>query len=97
VTRERLDALASHAASPLFAAREKAALAFADAVTTGATVGPELRAALRGTFTDDEIVELAALAAFQGMSSRFNAALGVPAEGFCAAPGEAAPRRGAAR
>ena len=37
-----------------------------------------------GTFVNDQaIVELAALIAYQNMSSKFNAALGVPAHGFC--------------
>jgi len=30
---------------------------------------------------------LSAFVAFQNVSSKFNAALGVPAQGFCAAPG----------
>jgi uncharacterized peroxidase-related enzyme len=80
----RLDALAHHAASPLFDAREKAALAFADAVTLpGSAVPPELRRALRTAFTGDAIVELSALVAFQNMSSKFNAALDVEPEGRC--------------
>jgi alkylhydroperoxidase family enzyme len=41
---------------------------------------------LRRHFTDEAIVELTALIAFQNMSSKFNAALGVPSQGFCAAP-----------
>jgi uncharacterized peroxidase-related enzyme len=93
VTLEQLDALEHHAASPLFGAREKAALAFTDAVTTtGAAVPPALRQALRASFTEDAIVELSALIAFQNMSSKFNAALDVPAEGFCSVPrGRPAP------
>jgi alkylhydroperoxidase family enzyme len=39
---------------------------------------------LRRYFDDQAIVELAALIAYQNMSSKFNAALGVPAQGFCA-------------
>ena len=41
---------------------------------------------LRGHFDDDGIVELTALIAFQNMSSKFNSALGVPAQGFCKLP-----------
>ena len=37
---------------------------------------------LRQQFCDQEIVELTALIAFQNMSSKFNAALGVPAQGM---------------
>jgi alkylhydroperoxidase family enzyme len=38
---------------------------------------------LRKHFDDDTIVELTALIAFQNMSSKFNAALDVPPQGFC--------------
>ena len=37
-------------------------------------------------FDDDAIVELTGLIAFQNMSSKFNSALGVPAQGFCEIP-----------
>jgi AhpD family alkylhydroperoxidase len=94
---ERLAGLAAHATSPLFDAREKAALAFADAVTAGAAVPEDVRRALRAAFPDDAIVELAALVAFQNLSSRFNAALDVPAEGRCAVPGVEAAAGGARR
>ncbi len=42
---------------------------------------------LRSYFDDDGIVELTGLIAFQDMSSKFNSALGVPAQGFCKMPG----------
>ena len=41
---------------------------------------------LRSYFDDDRIVELTGLIAFQNMSSKFNSALGVPAQGFCKMP-----------
>jgi AhpD family alkylhydroperoxidase len=87
VARDKLDALAEHASSPLLGERERAALAFADAVTGAGDVPAGLRLRLRAAFSEDEIVELAALVAFQDMSSKFNAALDVPAEGWCEAPG----------
>jgi AhpD family alkylhydroperoxidase len=95
VSRAQLESLPRHATSPLFGPRERAALAFADAVTaTGVAVPPEVREAVRAAFDDDAVVELCALVAFQDMSSKFNAALDVPAEGRCdlraAAPREAA-------
>jgi uncharacterized peroxidase-related enzyme len=87
IARDKLDALRDHAASQLFDDREKTALAFADAVTTtGGVVTVELRDALRARFSDDAIVELAALVAFQNMSSKFNFALDVPAQGLCPLP-----------
>lgn len=41
-------------------------------------------ARLREHFSDDAIIELTALIAFQNLSSKFNAALQVPPQGFCA-------------
>jgi hypothetical protein len=38
---------------------------------------------LRRHFDDDAIIELTAVIAFQNLSSKFNAALGVPPQGFC--------------
>lgn len=95
VTPAQLDALGDAASSPLFTPRERAALAFAEVVTrTGDAVGPALQGALRAAFGEDELVELCALVAFQNLSSKFNAALDVPAEGYCRAPaGSAAGER----
>jgi AhpD family alkylhydroperoxidase len=85
VERARLSGLDRFEESPLFSEREKAALAYAEAVTrSDRRAGPELITRLRGHFDDQAIVELAALIAYQNMSSKFNAALGVPAHGFCA-------------
>lgn len=85
-TPEKLAALPEHATSPLFSDRERVALAYAEAVTNPARpVDDALFTKLRGHFPDQEIVELTALIAFQNMSSKFNAALGVPAQGFCTA------------
>ena len=41
---------------------------------------------LRSYFDNDGIVELTELVALQNMSSKFNSALGVPAQGFCKGP-----------
>lgn len=84
-SREKLAALADYEISPLFSDRERAALAYAEAVTDSARrVDDALFAQLQRHFPDQEIVEMTALIAFQNMSSKFNAALGVPAQGFCA-------------
>jgi YHS domain-containing protein len=48
--------------------------------------GPALIETLRRHFTDDAIVELTALTAFQNMSSKFNAALGVPSQASASRP-----------
>ncbi len=82
---EKLAALADYESSSLFSERERAALAYAEAATDAARrVDDALFAQLRRFFSEQEIVELTALVAFQNMSSKFNAALGVQAQGFCA-------------
>lgn len=86
VGQVKLEALPDFAVSPLFDDLEKAALAYADAMTrSDGPVDPALVTTLRRFFSDDAIIELTALVAYQNMSSKFNAALGVPAQGFCGA------------
>ncbi len=83
----KVEALGHWRDSILFDDRERAALDYAEAMTlSGAGVDGAHIGALRGHFADDVIVELTGLIAFQNLSSRFNAALGVPAQGFCALP-----------
>jgi len=41
---------------------------------------------LQAHVNEDEIAELTGLIAFQNMSSKFNAALAVPPQGFCHLP-----------
>lgn len=85
-TEGRVRELARFRDSSLFGEGEKAALAYAEAITaTGGMIDAELIERLRAAFGDDGMVELAALAAHQNLSAKFNAALGVPAEGFCSA------------
>lgn len=94
VSEAQLEALAEFEASPLFGERDKAALAYAESMTrSDRGVDDDAMRRLKRHFDDDGIVELTALIAFQNMSSKFNAALGVPPQGFCRAP-PAARRRG---
>lgn len=87
VSGEKLAALDEHERSSLYSDREKAALAFAEAATDPAhPVDDACFARLREHFDEQAVAELAALVAFQNLSSKFNAALGVPAQGFCAMP-----------
>lgn len=91
---DKVAALPAWRDSPLFNDRERIALDYAEAVTLSGTEPTEAQfAALRGQFTDDALVELTGLIAFQNLSSKFNAALGVPPQGFCALPA-AAPGSG---
>jgi AhpD family alkylhydroperoxidase len=87
---EKVEALAQWRESDLFDPRERAALDYAEAVTlSDRQVDNALMAALKRQFDDDAVVELTALIVFQNLSSKFNAALGVPAQGFCRLPGVA--------
>jgi alkylhydroperoxidase family enzyme len=73
--------------SHLFDQREQAVLDYAEAMTrSDLKVSDEQVERLRSYFDDDGIVEVTALIAFQNMSSKFNSALGVPAQGFCKMP-----------
>lgn len=87
LTGAHLAALHDFEASPLFDERIKAALAYTVAVTvTGQRVDENLMARLKKHFDDDAVIELTALIAFQNLSSKFNAALDVAAQGFCNIP-----------
>ena len=87
VAVEKVAALAAWQASNLFDARERIALAYAEAVTLPERgVDDDLMSQLKRHFTDDAIVELTALIAFQNMSSKFNSALAVQPQGFCNVP-----------
>lgn len=87
VDQAKLAELAQFESSTLFGEREKAALAYAEAITYSDRQ-PAARhlERLRRCFDDDAVIELTALIAFQNLSSKFNAALGVEPQGFCAAP-----------
>ena len=88
VAPEKLGALKHYETSPLYSERERAALAFAEALTDPARrVDDACFARLRAQFGEQAVLELSALAAFQNLSSKFNAALGVPAQGYCAPTG----------
>lgn len=92
VEETKLRALPQFEDSPLFSEREKAALAYSEAATrSDRRVDEQLIRRLRRYFKDQAIVELAALIAYQNMSSKFNAALGIPAHGFCATNAQSSP------
>lgn len=85
VAEAKLLALAAWRASNLFDERERAALDYAEAMTLPERgVDDALMERLRQLWDADAIVELTALVAFQNLSSKFNSALAVPPQGFCA-------------
>lgn len=87
VSMDTVMALATWRDSDLFDDRARAALDYAEAVTrSDREIEDAHIAALKAGFDDDAIVELTGLIAFQNMSSKFNAALDVPPQGFCPLP-----------
>jgi len=69
----------------LYSARERLALEYAEAVTAS-RVGDELAGRVKAEFGENAMIELTGLIAFQNMSAKFNAALDIPAQGFCRPP-----------
>jgi len=84
---EKVEALEHWRESDLFDRNEKIALEYAEAITySDRQVNDELFARLKAVFDEDAIIELTGLIAFQNLSSKFNSALEVPAQGFCKIP-----------
>ncbi|HDR2843509.1 TPA: carboxymuconolactone decarboxylase family protein [Enterobacter sichuanensis] len=82
---DKVQAVSNWQDSALFTSQERAALAYAEAVTaTPPRADEAIRTALKHHFTDDAITEMTALIAFQNLSARFNAALDIPSQGLCA-------------
>ena len=81
---EKIEALGDWRESVLFSPEERLALEYAEAMTLPQSgVSDDLRRKLKRQWKDDTIVELTGLIAFQNLSSKFNAALDVPSQGFC--------------
>ena len=84
-TEDKVRAVEQAATSPLFDEVERGALAYAEAMTvTGQRVSDQLFARVRAHFTEPQIVELTAAVALENFRSKFNVALGIEAQGFCA-------------
>ena len=84
---EKVEALEQWRDSELFDLKEKTVLEYVEAITyTDRQVDNVLMSRLREYFNEDEVVELTGLIAFQNLSSKFNSALDLPAQGFCRVP-----------
>ncbi len=85
---EKVEAvLGDYRKNPLFSARERLALELAERMThTGKRVTDRFFKRLKRHFTDEELVELAAIVALENFRSKFNPVFGVEANGFCALP-----------
>ncbi len=83
-SEDKVRAVESAEKSPLFDERERAAIAYAEAMTiTGQKVSDALFARVRADFDEAQIVELTAAVALENFRSKFNVALGIEAQGFC--------------
>ncbi len=83
----KVEALKAWRESDLFDARERCALEYAEAMTDSTQrVSDDMVTRLHAFFDEDAIVELTGLIAFQNLSSKFNSALDVQAQGFCRLP-----------
>ena len=81
VSDEKLLAIPEYPNNPLFDVREQTALEYADAMTiTGRDVSDELFQRLQRYFSDDEIVELTEVIAWENASAKFNRALRIPSQ-----------------
>jgi alkylhydroperoxidase family enzyme len=80
ISQQQIDALAEWQSSDRFDERERAVLAYTDAMTREIVVPDDRFEPLRAHFDEREIVELTATIAFYNMVSRFLVALGVEDE-----------------
>ena len=86
---EKVEAVEHWQESDLFDSKEKTVLQYVEAITySDQQVNNDLMNNLREYFDEDEIVEITGLIAFQNLSSKFNSALDIPAQGFCRLPHE---------
>jgi AhpD family alkylhydroperoxidase len=96
---ERLRDIDNYATSPLFTDDERAAIAYANAMTTDPhTVTDEQVADLRARFGDAGVIELTYQIGVENMRARMNSALGITEQGFnsgdaCRVPWATEPAR----
>ena len=80
-------ALKDYKKSPLFSPRERLALELAERMTyTNKRVTDEFFQRLKKYFSDEELVELAAVIALENYRSKFNPVFGIEANNFCPLP-----------
>lgn len=85
---EKVEAvLGNYRTNALFSERERLALELAERMTyTGKRVTGAFFRRLARVFSDEELVELAAVIALENFRSKFNPVFGVEANDFCALP-----------
>ena len=73
--------LAEYRDNPLFSRREQLALEYAEGMTiTGREVSDELFSSLKSEFSDEELIVLTEVIAWENASSKFNRALRIPSQ-----------------
>ena len=87
-TADKVEAsLADYKRSSLFSPRERLALELAERMTyTNKRVTDRFFQRLKKYFSDEELVELAAVIALENFRSKFNPVFAVEAHGFCPVP-----------
>ncbi len=81
-------ALGDYKRNPLFSLRERLALELAERMTyTSKRVSDRFFKRLKKHFSDEELVELAAVIALENFRSKFNPVFGIEANHFCPLPG----------
>lgn len=80
---QKLREAAEYEADDRFSKAEQAALAYAEAVTVDVHVEDAVFDALRGHFSEREIVEITWLCATENYYNRLNAPLGIGSDGLC--------------
>jgi alkylhydroperoxidase family enzyme len=85
---EKVEAvLGNYKKSPLFSARERLALELAERMTyTNKRVTEKFFKRLQKHFTDEALVELAAVIALENFRSKFNPVFAVESQNFCPLP-----------
>ena len=85
---EKVEAvLGNYKKNPLFSLRERLALELAERMTyTRKRVTDKFFNRLKQHFSDEELVELAAVIALENFRSKFNPVFGVEPNGFCSLP-----------
>ena len=80
-------ALGDYKSSSVFSEREKLALELCERMTyTDQQVSDEFFDRLKQQFSEEELVELAAIIALENFRSKFNPVFAVEAQGFCPLP-----------
>ncbi|MGH7824926.1 MAG: carboxymuconolactone decarboxylase family protein [Candidatus Binatia bacterium] len=87
-SEEKIEAaLGDYRKSPLFSARERLALELAERMTyTNKRVTDHFFKRLKRHFSEEELVELAAVIALENFRSKFNPVFAVESQGFCPLP-----------